>query len=300
MTKVLITGGNGFLGKFLVSELQEKNYNVKTLGRTSSNDIVADIAVNGFDINQKFDFVIHAAGKAHVTSVTSNEKREFYQINVLGTINLLQSLEISGIPKSFIFISSVAVYGKQSGNMIDETHPLLAIDPYGASKIEAEFLISEWCLKNTVTCTILRLPLIAGPFPPGNLEAMISGIKKGLYFNIAGGRAKKSILLAEDITPFIINVLKVGGIYNLTDGQHPNIGEIAVLIAKQLNKPVPKSIPLFIARIFALIGDIFGDVCPLNSDKLNKLSCNLTFDDTKARKTLSWMPTPVLRGFKIE
>ena len=68
--------------------------------------------------------------------------------------------------------------------MYSENSDLLAKDPYGRSKIEAEAMIIEWAQKHAVKFLILRLPLIAGINPPGNLGSMINGIKKGFYFNI--------------------------------------------------------------------------------------------------------------------
>ena len=57
--------------------------------------------------------VIHAAGKAHSVPKTAFEKQQFYDINVLGTQNLLAGFEKIGLPKQFVFISSVAVYEKK-------------------------------------------------------------------------------------------------------------------------------------------------------------------------------------------
>ncbi|MGG8473430.1 NAD-dependent epimerase/dehydratase family protein, partial [Rahnella sp. PAMC25617] len=99
---------------------------------------------------------------------TAIEKKQFYDVNVLGTLNLLKGLEKAGVPEQFVFISSVSVYGQQSGIFINEDHPLEAKDPYGLSKIEAEDLVLKWCEQHRVVCTILRLPLLVGKNPPGN------------------------------------------------------------------------------------------------------------------------------------
>ena len=134
---------------------------------------------------------------------------------------------------------------------------------------------------------------------PGNLSSMIHGIKKGYYFNVAGGNAKKSMVLASDIAKFILKAAEVGGTYNLTDGYHPNFNELSYLISKQLGKKFVSNVPLFVAKIFATLGDILGSKFPFNSNKLNKITSTLTFDDSKAREAFGWNPTPVLKGFKI-
>jgi len=292
----LITGSSGFLG----SEIK-KNFpsdQIITLNKSNST-INIDLSKYIPKIDT-VDIVIHSAGKAHLVPKTEKQIQDFYDINITGTKNLLKGLaQVSILPQSFIFISSVSVYGLETGKLITEDYPLLATDPYGKSKVEAEKLVRNWCEKNKVIWTILRLPLIAGPNPPGNLKAMINAIKKDYYFNIANGKARKSIVLAEDVAKIIPIAAKIGGVYNLTDGYHPSFSELSELIAQQLGKSKPLNIPKWLAKTMAKAGDIIGSKAAINSDKLIKITSDLTFDDTKARQLLEWKPTTVLSGFKI-
>ncbi|MES2590482.1 MAG: NAD-dependent epimerase/dehydratase family protein [Bacteroidota bacterium] len=293
--KIILTGASGFLGKVIKDTLIE--HDIISIARSNADiniDLSAKIPVLPFS-----DMVIHAAGKAHIVPKTETEGRDFFNVNYQGTKNLLKAIEDSRLPKMFVFISTVAVYGKETGVLINENTPLSAKDPYGLSKIAAEKLISDWCKNKKVICTILRLPLIAGANPPGNLGSMIKGIRKGYYFNIAGGGAKKSIVLARDVAQIIPKIAEIGGIYNLTDKYHPSFKELSTKIASQMDKKQPINIPFFIAKIIALVGDRLGKSAPLNSNKLAKLTSNLTFDDTKASEIIGWEPTPVLEGFKI-
>jgi nucleoside-diphosphate-sugar epimerase len=297
----LITGKSGFLGKIISSRLAVIYPGLKSIGRTNLDeykyDLISDIPI---DLDLNFDLIIHCAGKAHLVPKTAKEQQDFFDVNVKGTQNLLIAIEkLPILPKSFVLISTVAVYGKETGQLINEGSGLFAKDAYGMSKIQAEKIIWDWCTKNGVICTILRLPLIAGPKPPGNLGAMINGIAKGRYFNIAGGFAKKSIVLADDVAAIIPKASKIGGIYNLTDGLHPSFSELSINIASQLKKAKPSNIPLWLAFIMAIIGDFFGKNAPINTNKLKKITSNLTFDDSLAREKLGWNPTPVLKGFKI-
>jgi len=293
--KLLLTGASGFLGKIIKNTLNKNE--VISLARSNA-DINIDLTINVPQLPY-VDIVIHSAGKAHSVPKTKKENLEFYTVNVDGTANLLRGLENSYLPKSFVFISTVAVYGKESGTLIDENTSLLAKDPYGHSKIQAEKLIKKWCEKNNVICSVLRLPLIAGPNPPGNLKSMINGIKKGYYFNIAGGNAKKSIVLAEDVAHIILKAAKLGGTYNLTDNYHPSFYELSLLISAQLNKKPPLNISYNTAKLLALMGDLIGQRSPVNSNKLKKITLDLTFDDSKARNLLGWEPNNVLKKFNI-
>jgi nucleoside-diphosphate-sugar epimerase len=293
---ILLTGSNGFLGKYISTQLN-CDFNLFTLSRTNSN-INCDLSVYQPKLPY-VDIVIHSAGLAHILPQSNREENSFFNFNVKGTENLLLALDVSVVkPKKFIFISSVAVYGLTFGKNINEDCPLLANDPYGKSKIEAEKLVSEWCNKQNVICTILRLPLVVGVNPPGNLGAMINGIKSGYYFNIGGGIVKKSMVLASDISSFLIPASDVGGVYNLTDGYHPSFNELSYSIANQMGKMYIPNIPYLVAKLIGLIGDCFGKNFPINSLKVLKITSTLTFDDSKARLNFGWSPNSVLKYFK--
>ena len=296
--KILLTGANGFLGKSIVEEMSKKN-KLYSLSRTTGEyKISLENEIPYF--NQNFDLVIHAAGKAHSVPKTEDEKKKFHQVNVIGTENLLKGIENSGIPTQFVFISSVAVYGQETGIAISEDFLLDAKDAYGLSKIKAEKVILEWCQKNNVICTILRLPLLVGPNPPGNLGAMIKAINKGYYFNIGGGFAKKSMVLTEDVAKIIPVVSKLGGVFNLTDGNHPSFKELSNILAINRKKNKALNMPLFMAKGLGFIGDLIGDEFPINTNKVNKITSDLIFDDSKARELLNWKPESVLDYLKRE
>jgi nucleoside-diphosphate-sugar epimerase len=296
---ILLTGAKGFLGAYLNSVLLSSG-KVDTLGRSGATFNV-DLSKTRPLLVKQYDLVVHSAGKAHSVPVTDMEKELFFDVNVKGTANLLNALEQSGnLPKAFVFISSVSVYGLETGTNIQEDQFLSATDPYGKSKIQAEELIASWCIKNQVVCSVLRLPLIVGEHAPGNLQSMIKGISKGYYFNIGGGKARKSMVLAQDVAELIMEVAPVGGIFNLTDGYHPSFFELSAAISSKLNKKTsPWNMPLGVARILGEFGDLLGRRAPVNSAKIKKITSDLTFNDDKARKLLNWRPTPVITGLKI-
>ena len=291
---ILLTGASGFLGRNIIAVLDKE---IITLGRSKDSDIIVDL---GIEIPNLPDvqLVIHAAGKAHVIPKTEQEKKEFEKSNVTGTQNLLLALEKNILPRQFVYISSVSVYGLDSGTNISEDCTLSAKDPYGLSKIAAEKLVSNWCVHNNVVCTILRLPLLVGSNAPGNLGAMVNAIEKGYYFNIGGGISKKSMVLATDVARFIAFAAPIGGVYNLTDGLHPDFKELSSAIAINKKKRLPFNIPLRIAKILGILGDLVGDKSPISSLKVSKITSTLTFDDSKARAIKNWKPESVLEFLK--
>ena len=204
-----------------------------------------------------------------------------------------------GVPKSLIFISTVAVYGLDYGTDITEEYPLIGDTPYAKSKIMAEEYLTEWCSKYKVVLGIVRPSLIAGPNPPGNLGAMINGIKSGRYLSINKGRSQKSVLMVQDIARLVPLLVEKGGVYNVCDTHQPTFGELEKLISSQLGKNSPVSIPLWVASILAKCGDLFGRKAPINSLKLDKIIKPLTFSNEKARRELGWEPLDVIENFKI-
>lgn len=299
MKKILFTGGTGFLGKNVIPLLQS-NYEVTTCGITPEDMIQANLAKLVPELPDRYDVVLHAAGKAHVVPKTEEEIKQFFDINYQGTINLCAGLEKVGIPKALIFVSTVAVYGLDYGSNITEDSPLKGDTPYAKSKIMAEEYLTEWCNKHNVILGIIRPSLIAGPNPPGNLGAMINGIKTGRYLSINQGKAFKSVLMVQDIAKIVPLLAERGGVYNVCDTYHPSFGELESLIAEQLGKRKPISIPLWIANILAKCGDLLGRKAPINSKKLDKIVKPLTFSNEKIRKELGWEPTSVLANFRIE
>jgi nucleoside-diphosphate-sugar epimerase len=287
MKKILLTGSSGFLGSYILDFLENKNYEVVKVGRSRKSDINIDLSLNELP-KIEVDYLIHVAGKAHVIPKTVEEKEFFFKVNYIGTNNLLKGINPLKL-QSIIFISSVAVYGKEVGELIDEKSPLLGNTPYALSKIQAEQSIIDFGITNNIKTVVLRLPLVTGKNPLGNLSAIINAIKKGYYFRIGKGQAKKSIISATDIANLIPELFDLNGVYNLTDTNHPMISEIDSIIAEKFNKKI-KSIPIYLIKVIAKVGDLFY-FFPFNSSKFEKLTKNLTFSNKKLFNDINYRPS---------
>lgn len=299
MIKYLLTGANGFLGSVIKNTIESTDRVVDSLGRSKTNSISIDLSKGIPTLDTSYDIVIHCAGKAHSRPKTEIEKQEFFDVNYQATINLCLALEANGkFPLQFVFISTIAVYGINNGNMITEDYPLEGDSPYAESKIAAENYLVDWCKKHNVNLLILRLPLIIGNLAPGNLGKMVKGIRRGTYLSIAGGKARKSMVLVNDVADFILFNPKGSGVFNLTDGYHPTFFELEELISKSLKKNKPLNIPNWFAKILGLVGDLLP-FSPINSDTISKITSNLTFSDEKARKELGWKPKSVIDSWKV-
>ncbi len=290
--RVLLTGASGFLGRSIIDALGH-DLSLVTLGRSGTNQITADLSTQVPELVGPIDWVIHAAGHAHVVPRSATECEVFRKVNVDGTSNLLRALETIDDLKAFVFVSSISVYGCETGEFIDETHPLEGSSPYAVSKIEAESMILRWCESRGIRCTVLRLPLIAGAGAPGNLGKIIRAIRQGWYVGMGDGQARKSMVLASDVAEFLPRVQRIGGIYNLTDAVHPTMAEFETALAQALRRPVPRRVPGGLLKATASLLDWIPGA-PINRALINKLSNSLTFSDEKARKLAGWNPRSVV------
>ncbi len=295
---ILLTGHTGFLGKQIGKSLTDDGRQVVGLGRSKQSDIQCDLSLsvpdfsalkeklniqtsvkNAVDFSLSgIDLVIHAAGLAHRVPKTEVERKAFFQVNVEGTRNLLEGLlRASMIPKQFLFVSTIALYG----DPMDELKSVppypsrseaesLNLSPYGWSKWESEQLVREWCDKNGCNCLIWRLPLIVGEDAPGNLGAMEKAIKRGYYFRIGNSYQRfRYFVNMSDLQSMVINLIgNEQGTINVFSGKK-SYGEFEDEFAAKYGKSI-KTMPVSLVRYLAKFGDFIPGF-PLNSYRLNKL-----------------------------
>lgn len=306
MSNYLLTGASGFLGRHILAHLLARGESCTALCRTpvqSVKTILADLT-NDFHLEcGALDCVVHTAGLAHRIPRTPSEAQLFWSVNLTGTQNLVAALERATlIPKTLIFTSTVAVYGRKTGSMLDEQTPLEAEDPYGRSKREAEQYLQDWCTKSGVKLLILRLPLLVGRDAPGNFGAMVRAISRRRYLGIGDGSARRSMCWVEDVARLVPELLGREGVYHLTDGTHPSFLELETAITEALGIAPVRRLPLLSAKLLARVGDlaqsVFGKELPFNSRVLSKMVSTLTFSDERARRVLGWRPAPVVNRMK--
>jgi nucleoside-diphosphate-sugar epimerase len=292
---ILITGITGYLGRNFQNKLEKIGKEFNTIGKNSKCDVYCDISKDIPVVSEikLFSAIYHIAGKAHAIPRNFTEEEEFYNVNVNGTKNLMQGIDVwvkSSIgrvyPKQFVFVSTVAVYGLEEGATISEDQVLEPTSVYGKSKLEAEKLVLDWGMKRGVNILILRLPLIFGFGAPGNLGAMEKAIQKGYYFRIGTGNAVRSMVDVEQLSDFLVNLNgSESGTYNLVS-YHRSFKEVEQIFSDKFHKRI-KLIPSWLAKFAAKLGDVIPGF-PLNSYRLKKLESSLTFDCSKAEQQLGW------------
>ena len=299
MTKYLVTGSTGFIGSRLLGLLNTIECDVRLLARSEVNNYETVACNLGQDRIPKrtlesIDTVFHLAGFAHDMQDSSKVEELYRAINVDATVELAKLAVESGV-KRFVFISSVKAGGDlASGKCINESDQNEPEGVYGKSKREAELKLLKIGNESGMHVSIIRPSLVYGPNVKGNLQLMLSGVKKGWFPPLPETNNKRSMIHVDDLVLAILLVADddraSGEIFIATDGTPHSSREIYNAICSALDKSIPKwSVPKFLfdmaplasPRIKYKLNKLLGDEC-YSSAKLEALGF-------KAQKTLKDM-----------
>ncbi len=182
MSKVLVTGGAGYIGSHTTLALTLAGYDVVVYDNLSTGKaeavlpparlVIGDLADTGkldrLMHDEKFSAVLHFAGSIVVPESVENPLK-YYLNNTNNTTELIRLAVQNNIPR-FIFSSTAAVYGMPETSAVTEESPTLPINPYGRTK-----LMSEWVIQDTAAAhpdfsyVILRYFNVAGADPKGRI-----------------------------------------------------------------------------------------------------------------------------------
>jgi len=314
MKNCLISGGAGFIGSHLAERLvQEKNNviivdnfssgNINNLEKVKNKikivrlDIRNDKKID--DILKNIDVIFHLAAIVSVQESIKNPK-ETFEVNLNGTINLLEGMKKNSIPK-IIFASSSAVYGNVNKNNICEKDNISPISPYGLSKYLAEEIIRIYQRLSMINATCLRFFNVYGQRQDGKspysgvISKFIEKIKNNKRPEIYGnGNQTRDFVYVEDIVNALINAMsfddKKNRILNIGTGKTISINDLYKIIINllpQINgqkKPEPIYLPAREGDIIYSGADIRKAVSDLNYhpkfsvfDGLKKYLNNLSY-----------------------
>jgi nucleoside-diphosphate-sugar epimerase len=151
LTRTLVTGANGFTGNWLTGNLLASGHAVtETVAgqgtpETPSRrwlDITSPEECRRVIDEVRPDYIVHLAA---ISFVAHNDPLDFYRVNVLGTLNLLQACaDVGHTPRKVLVASSANVYGNVTSEAIDESFPVAPVNHYAASKASMESLVRTW------------------------------------------------------------------------------------------------------------------------------------------------------------
>lgn len=298
--KVLVTGGAGFIGRWVVKRLLSEGYEVTAYDNLSGGSLKN---IREFRGDRRFKFVrgdildarklrgsfrdvevcVHLAAQINVQrSIDCPE--ETFLTNVVGTQNVLE--ECRRRDAKLVLVGTCLVYDTSGGEPISEDHPLRPASPYAGSKLAGEELALSYFRAYGLPVVVTRPFNTYGPFQRSDAEGGVVSIfirrkLEGKPLQVFGdGRQTRDLLYVEDCADFIFRAMEsrraVGEIINAGTGRDISINELALLICGDGGKieHVPHPHP---------------------QAEIRRLVC----DYSKARRLLKWEPKiPLEEGIR--
>lgn len=311
--KALVTGGGGFLGRYIVKQLLERGDEVSVIGRRDYPDLRADgVKTIRADIADRaavesacegVETLFHTAALAAIWG----RPEDFYNTNVKGTENILEACRKNGVKRLVYTSSPSVVYDGKNQVDIDESTPypekFLAL--YPKTKAEAERAVIGANGRDGLMTVSLRPHLIWGPGDTnliprlveraGSGKLKIVGNKKNMIDTVYVENGAQAHLLAAD--RLVEGSPVAGSCYFITNGEPVNCWEWINELLVKLNAPqVKKSVPFGVAySIGALLEAFYGTLGIDSEPRMTRfLACQLatthTYNIDKARKELGYSP----------
>lgn len=243
---VLITGGAGFIGSHLADRCIEEGYKVVVVDNLSSGKksnlhkkvtfYKLDVESSGLEsVFQKEhpDYVSHHAAQAAVRHSIIDPLFDA-QVNVLGTINVLENCHKYKVKKVIFASSGGAVYGEQEIFPAPENHPLHPLSPYGVSKLTGEHYLHYYKAVHGLAYAALRYANVYGPRqdPFGEAGVVAIFIQKMLNGDLplinGDGKQTRDFIFIEDVLRANMLAMKSGqsGIFNIGTGKETSVDQI--------------------------------------------------------------------------
>lgn len=296
---VLVTGANGFVGRYLCDYLRCYGYKVVGAvrckaggeGECSGADIIlgpelaADSDWSG--LLKGLDLVVHTAARVHVMQETEVDPlAAFRAVNVAGTLALARQAAAAGV-RRFVFLSSIKVNGEMTLPGAPFTEQLIGppTDPYGLSKFEAEQALLVLAAECKMEVVIIRPPLVYGPGVKANFARMIRWVRAGIPLPLAAVDNRRSLIGLGNLCDFIRCVLAhpaaANQVFLVSDGQDLSTTELLRQIGGVIGHP---------ARLFAVPSFMlrWAMRCPLLGPQIQRLCGSLQLDTSKAVRLLQW------------
>jgi UDP-glucose 4-epimerase len=300
MSRFLVTGASGFIGRRLCAELREHGDVVALVRRSATgpwdemhvcdlaSDSPPDEAVRGAQA------VFHLAGRAHVLDERVADEDAFHRANVEATERVCDAASGAGV-RRLVLASSVSAMGEGGDAPVPEDKPPDPQTAYGRSKRDAEKVV----LERMDEPVVLRFPLVYGPRLKGNLERMIRAVEAGRFPPVPRIENRRSMLHVDDAVQAMWLAATAeraaGNVYTVTDGPGYSTRRVYESIRSALGRPAPGwAIPAGVLRGVARVGDLAGALTrrrsPFDSIAFDKLFGSARFESERIRHDLGFEP----------
>ncbi len=300
--RVMVTGAAGFIGSALIEYLInipsvsvvgmirsmkkiDINKNIEyRLGEIGSSNII------NLDLSD-IDVIVHTAGRAHILSESfAKSLEEFRRVNTFGTINLAQLAADSGV-KRFIFLSSIKVNGESTslGAPFSNNSTENPRDSYGISKYEAEVGLLKLSNETDMQFTIIRPPLVYGPYVKGNFNTLLKVMNFYIPLPLASIKNNRRSMVGIDNLISMIEVClthpkAANQTFLISDNSDLSTFSLLKLLGESIDRPAilfkfPLSMLALIAKLFRM------------EAKVQKIIGSLQVDISHTCIQLDWEPS---------
>jgi nucleoside-diphosphate-sugar epimerase len=271
MTDILVTGGNGFVGRHLVAALQDRGDNVRVLALPAEDTgwlDKRDVAVYRGDIREPeslvapmrdADRVVHLAGLMGVWRPMA----AYHEINVAGTENVCRAAMAVDV-RRFVHMSSSVVYGMALGRPVDESFPLAPFpDPYPVTKAAGDLVVQRMIAEHHLPAVIVRPDQIFGPGDSLHFGRMADRLRAGRGIVVGRGDNTYPAVYVSDAVQGLLLALDldcaVGQAYNIANDDPLTQEQLLRAIAAEIGAGPPRlHIPYRALYVAAYLAERFA------------------------------------------
>jgi nucleoside-diphosphate-sugar epimerase len=297
VSRVLLTGATGFVGRALCGHLAQCGYTVRAALRSdgalpegaSEVSIVGEIcgATDWASSVANVDLIVHAAGRAHMTDGDGADETRFMEVNAYGVRQLAKAAGRAGV-RRLVCLSSIKVNGEHSqGEAFNATDHPDPCDAYARSKLRGEELLWETAALGGMEAVIVRPPLIYGSGVRANFLRLLRWVDSGRPLPLGMVRNRRSLVSVWNLSSFVVTLLEApaaaGRVWLVSDGEDLSTAELASRMARALERPLRLlPVPMPVLR---LCGTLLG-----RGAEVARLCDSLIVNIDDTRTLLRWTP----------
>ncbi|MBK9069092.1 MAG: NAD-dependent epimerase/dehydratase family protein [Gemmatimonadetes bacterium] len=303
MTRILVTGADGFVGRQLVNTAAGRGHHVVAATRRSGSVPEAEVVSVG-EVGPDTDWrgalrgvqaVVHLAARVHVMQETAPDSlAAFRRVNVAGSDTLARQAAEAGV-RRLVFVSSIKVHGEAThGDPLREQDSPAPADPYGRSKLEAEQAVWQVADGHAIEVTVVRPVLVVGPGAGGNLRRLLALVRRGVPLPFAGLANRRSLIGRESLAELLLQCANhpaaAGETFLAADAPAVSTEDLILAIGRGLGR-APR-----LLRMPTVLGALVSWI-PAIGANWSRLTGSLEVDAGKARRLLGWeAPMPILKA----
>lgn len=316
--EVLITGGSGFVGHYLVPALQERGDRVRVLALPDENVSWLEergVTIHRGDIRhpetlskpiQGVDCVFHLAALMGVWRPTA----DYYAVNVTGTENVCRAALRAGV-RRLVHISSWTVYGMDLDRPATEDQELAPLkEPYAMTKAEGDKLVRRLIEEEGLPAVVIRPGTIFGPGDRLNFGRIANRIRAGTWITIGSGRNALPFVYVTDVVQGLLLASSQdaarGQAYNITNDRPMTQHEAWRAIAEELGVTPPRMrVPLRLLYAASYAAEVLANVTRAREPIVTRhgvmlFGGNNLHSIEKARRDLGYAPrVPLREGVRL-